>query len=344
MAKRTKKASDIKVAVVGYGAAFNMGRLHLEQMREAGMTPVAVADADAVRLRAAERDFPGIETYATLAQMLKRSAADLVTIITPHNTHAKLALQCLRAGRHVVCEKPFAVTTAECDRMIAEARRRRLMVTAYHNRHWDGCILEATRQIGGGAIGRVVRIEARTGGWSRPGDWWRSSRAISGGVLYDWGVHYLEYALQLIDTPLVEVSGHAHHGFWAPRTRWKKDTNEDDAGLVARFRGGPWLTLGISHIDASPRRAFMTIVGTEGTYLMDHGDWELIQPGPKRTRITRGRSPATQWSRFYANVAAHLSRGEPLVITPEHARRPIHILDLAVRSARAGRALRARHG
>ena len=66
------KASEIKVGVVGYGGAFNMGRAHLNQMKTAGMTPVAVTEVDPTRLKVAETDFPGIETYATVDEMLKK--------------------------------------------------------------------------------------------------------------------------------------------------------------------------------------------------------------------------------------------------------------------------------
>ncbi|MCX6969744.1 MAG: hypothetical protein NTV93_06250 [Verrucomicrobia bacterium] len=101
---------------------------------------------------------------------------------------------------------------------------------------------------------------------------------IKVGVLYDWGVHLLEYSLQLIDAPVGEVSGFAHEGFWAPKTKWKADANEDEG------------------------------------------------------------------FRYYENVAAYLTKKAPLVITPEWSRRPIHILDLAARSAKTGKAIPAKYG
>ncbi|MBC8041640.1 MAG: Gfo/Idh/MocA family oxidoreductase, partial [Opitutaceae bacterium] len=131
--KPFKSPSEIKVGVIGYGGAFNMGRQHLQQMQAAGMTPVAVCEVDASRLAVATTDFPGIETYPTIAAMLKNSAVNLIVIITPHNTHASLALQCLRAGRHVVCEKPLAITTKEVDAMIAAAKKAGVMLSTYHN-------------------------------------------------------------------------------------------------------------------------------------------------------------------------------------------------------------------
>ena len=54
-------------------------------------------------------------------------------------------------------------------------------------------------------IGDVVRVDAQMGGWNQPGEWWRTSKTISGGIMYDWGVHLLEYALQLLGVSDVSV-------------------------------------------------------------------------------------------------------------------------------------------
>ena len=175
--KKFKRAKDIRVGVIGYGGAFNMGKAHLNEMKGAGMTPVAVVEIDRSRLKVVKEDFPGIETYSSVAAMLKKSDVNLVTLITPHNTHAKLALQCLKAGRSVVCEKPMAITTAECDVMIATAKKKGSVLSVYHNRHWDGCILRAVKEIKKGVIGDVIRIEAHMGGRGKPGNWWRTSRS-----------------------------------------------------------------------------------------------------------------------------------------------------------------------
>ena len=209
-----KNKKDITVGVIGYGGAFNMGRKHLQEMKKAGMTPVAVTEIDESRLAVAEEDFPGIETYGSVAKMLKQSDVKLITIITPHNTHAKLAVQCLKAGKHVVCEKPLAIRTSECDSMIATAGKK-LMVSTYHNRHWDGCVLSAVKKVKEQKIiGDVFKAELHMGNYGAPREWWRSSKTVSGGIMYDWGVHLLEYALQVIDSEIVEVSGFAHTGYW----------------------------------------------------------------------------------------------------------------------------------
>jgi scyllo-inositol 2-dehydrogenase (NADP+) len=335
------KPQDITVAVIGYGGAFNMGKHHLDLMKAAGMTPLAVVELDPARLEVAKKDFPGIETYGTVEEMLKTSKANLVTLITPHNTHAPLALACLAAGKHVVCEKPFAITTDECDRMIAAAKAKGLMVSTFHNRHWDGCILKAVELNDAGAFGEIVRVDAHMGGHGQPGDWWRTSKSISGGILYDWGVHLLEYSLQLVKSDLIEVSGFAKRGFWAAKSKWGADTNEDEGYLVARFVSGAWVSVMISSIDANPRRGFLDITGTKASMLVDWGGYELTTPGPGETIVTKGKFPDGRGDLYYKNVADHLVKGVPLVITPEWARRPIHILDLAGQSAATGRSLPA---
>lgn len=321
-----------------------MGRAHLNEMAKAGMVPTAVVELSEDLRKQAKKDFPGIATYANLGTMLSKCDVDMVAIITPHNTHAKLALQCLKAGKHVVCEKPLAITTGECDAMIAAAKANGVVLSTYHNRHWDGCILKAVEEIRGGAIGDVVRIEAHMGGYGKPGDWWRSSKTISGGIMYDWGVHVLEYSLQLLDGDMVEVSGYAKYGYWADQTKWGKDTNEDEGQAVVRFSNGQWLTLTISQLDSNPKRGVLEITGTKGTYIMDHGSYEVISRNEKgESTVRRGGNPAGEGWKLYQNIADHLIKGEELIITPEWARRPIHILDLADRSAKQSRAQLAKY-
>lgn len=340
-----KKASDIKVGVVGYGGAFNMGKHHFNEMVKAGMTVSAVAEVDPKRLEAAKADFPGIATFASLGEMLKKGDVNLITIITPHNTHAKLAIAALNAGKHVVCEKPLAITTEECDAMIAAARKNKVVISTYHNRHWDGPILNAMKHMGQGLVGDVVRVEAHMSGYGKPGDWWRSSKSISGGILYDWGVHLLEYSLQILgaQAKIDQVTAFAKKGFWSGQTKWKNDTNEDEGYAIARFSNGSWLSLLVSSIDNNPRRGFVEVTGTKGSYIVDWNANEFICKKGGATVITKYPNPQGEGWKFYQNVADHLVKGEKLVITGEWARRPIHILDLADKSARKGQTLKAKY-
>jgi predicted dehydrogenase len=340
---KSSTPAEIKTGVVGYGGAFNMGRQHLREMQAAGMTPLAVAELDPARLAAARDDFPGIETYASVSEMLAKSAVGLITVITPHNTHAALGAQLTAAGRHCILEKPMALTTGECDAMIATAKKHDVLVSAYHTRHWDGCILKAIDVVKSGVLGDIVRADMRHGAHERPLAWWRANREISGGILYDWGVHLLEYALQIVHGELTEVTAYAWDGFWSgdPGAPFPAGVlNEDEAHLVARFSSGQRVTLTVTGIDAAPEHGLGRITGTRGTHLIDHRTYETTIALPTgECQTTRGKNPPSQGDAFYKNIAAHLTTGEPLVITPEWARRPVEILDLANQSARLKRAI-----
>lgn len=343
MKRSARKRSDIRVGVIGYGGAFNMGREHLKAMQAAGMTPCAVAELDPKRLEVAGADFPGIGLFSDVASLLRRSDAALITVITPHSTHYPLGMQCLKAGRHVVLEKPMAITTAECDRMIKLSKSKGLLLSTYHNRHWDGWILQALELLRSGRLGKLVRIELRMGQRAAPRDWWRSSRSLSGGILYDWGVHLIEYALQICESEVAEVSGFATEGFWVGQGShpYPKDANEDEARAIIRMASGVCVDLVITSLDVEPPRGILRIVGTQGSHQFDWGGFETTVAGEGGTRQTvRGPNRKDEWGHYYDNIAAHLAEKAPLIITPEWSRRTIHILDLAGRSARLGRTLR----
>ena len=129
---------------------------------------------------------------------------------------------------------------------------------------------------------------------------------------------------------------------WADKTAWKADTNEDEGYAVARFANGAWLTLMISSIEANPKRGWLEITGTKGSYIMDGGTYEILLPGGNPSLI-KGPNPDSEGWRFYQNIADHLVKNTPLVITGEWARRPIHILDLACKSAEKNAALKAKY-
>ena len=230
------------------------------------------------------------------------------------------------------------------------------MVSTYHNRHWDGWVLRAVREIvEKQTIGEVYKVELHMGEYAMPGAWWRSSKSTSGGILYDWGVHLLEYALQVIPSRVTEVSGFAHEGYWPSRMKpshpWKKDCIEDEATAIVRFKNGALINLSISQTRSEPDLCPVVFHGTKGCYEVrfytysDRDGWTVRKAGRGGKLVTTtGKHPRSRSDLYYKNIAQHLCGKEKLVITPQWARRPIHILDLAVRSAQQGRALKAKDG
>ena len=215
---------NIRCGVVGYGGAFNMGQTHLNSMtRNRRMEVAAVCELDAARRKVAEEDFPGVETFAEVGDMLKNAELDLVTIITPHNTHSPLAIECLNAGVNVVCEKPLAITSRQVKDMMSAAKKNGVMLSTFHNRRWDGDFQTLRDLVNKEkAIGRVHRIEAGFYGYGAQGNWWRSDRKISGGAIYDWGAHFTDWILNVVPEKIDWVSG-----YQVKNRAWKGYSNED---------------------------------------------------------------------------------------------------------------------
>lgn len=333
MAKAKKDAKgSLHTGVVGYGGAFNMGRLHLTSMaKNKWMEVAAVCELDPARRAVATEDFPGIKTYGSVGNMLRGADLDLVTIITPHNTHAKLAVQCLNAGINVVCEKPLAITSAEVKQMLAAAKKKKVMISTFHNRRWDGDFVVLRDLIRKEKIiGRVFRVEAGFYGYGEQGTWWRSNKKISGGAIYDWGAHFTDWILNIVPEQVDWVSG-----YQVKNKEWKKYDNEDHSEYTLRFKSGCTATLTMSNLSMSPRPRWR-VLGERGS-IEDIGGKYLVKT------IVNGRQMNTEvpfaesnWDAYYENVYRHLMGRAKLVITPESAGRVIGVLEAANISAARG--------
>jgi predicted dehydrogenase/type 1 glutamine amidotransferase len=331
---RTER-KPLKAGVIGYGKSFKMGKLHLESMRDAaGFEIVAVCDLVEQRLIEAREEFPYIQTYRSAAQMLAQSGVELVTVITEHNVHAKLAIQCLNAGCNVITEKPFCVTVKEADAMIAAARKHRRMLSVFHNRRWDGDYMAIKDVIARGMIGDVFQIEATMGGYGHPSYWWRSDKRISGGAFYDWGAHVVDWTLGLVPAPVTEVCGH-----FQEKRVWHDVTNEDHCATVLRFANGCSAHIELSNI-AAIKKPRWRILGTLGGILdWDDDKLEVVSYNDGIRLDSQVAYRPSDWHAYYRNVADHLLLDEPLAVTPESARRVIAVIQTSELSTRANKAL-----
>jgi len=333
------KSQAIRVGLIGYGPQFGMGKHHAGDIAQTNvLETVAVADIDPKALRQVRKDLgEEILTFDSANKMLAADVVDMCVIITPHNTHARLAMQCLAAGKHVVVEKPMCLSYREAEKMIQAARDNDRMLTVFHNRRWDGDYMAIKKAIADGLIGEVFHIEAYMGGWSKPRDWWRSDKQISGGAFYDWGAHFLDWTLGLIpEARMTHITGFFHQD-----VAWKRFSNEDQVQAIVRFDTGCVADVQISSV-AFAGRARWRILGTKGTI----EDWN----GGSFTVYTQIKGYPTQidvdyqerqWQEYYRNIAAHLTRGTELVVKPEEAARTIAIMEYAERSSKQGKTFRA---
>jgi scyllo-inositol 2-dehydrogenase (NADP+) len=333
------KTSTIRCAIIGYGGAFNMGRAHGNWINAApGMEVVAVCDLDASREAAAKEDFPGCEFYTDVSELLSGCDFDLAAIVTPHNTHAAISVQCSQAGKHVVVEKPMCISVAEADAMIGAAQAAGTIVTVFHNRRHDGDFLALKEIVEKGLIGDVFKVEVFMGGYGHPGTWWRANKAISGGAFYDWGAHLVDWLLHVMPQRMTQVSG------WFHKLVWMDVTNEDHVHAVIVFESGATADVQLSSLARVGKPRWL-LLGTKGAIKDAGGHFEVsseVEGIPAEMRIAYKKADWAEMP-FYTNLAKHLLEGAPLEVTPESARRPIAVFETAEKSSAAGQPLPVPH-
>jgi len=330
-------SDPIRCGIIGYGGAYDMGKAHGEMI---GLTPglelVAICDLDPERLVLAESDFPGVRVFTNYLEMLGSGKLDLVVVVTPHNTHAAIAVECLDMGKHVITEKPMCITVEEGVRMVTAAEKNDRLLSVFHNRRWDGDYTTLKSIVESGSIGEIFQIDVFSGGYERPGSWWRSNKEISGGALHDWGAHFVDWFLDLVPSKVIDVAGYFH------KRRWHEVTNEDHTVAVLRFENGVVATLEQSSLAAAFKDRWR-VLGTEGAATWrgyDEDFWNVVSyrdsetPIPSKVTFLQG-----DWQAYYRNIANHLLEGEDLVVKGEHGLRILSMIEAAEKSSKVGRSV-----
>jgi predicted dehydrogenase len=271
----------IRLAVLGTGG---MANVHAERFNAiAGCKVVAAADVDLARASAFAEKHQIPSAFAGAKDLLKKADFDAVTIVTPDAFHAPLALECLKAGKHVLCEKPLALNYPDAKRMVAAARKSgAINMVNFSYRDWPA-IQAVAAIIQKGEIGEVRHVEASYlqawlaskiwGDWRTTPAWlWRlSSQHGSKGVLGDVGVHIVDFATFPVG-PITSVFCRLKAFDKAPGNRigeYTLDAN-DSAVLNVEFQNG---ALGTIHTTrwcgGHANRLFLKVAGTRGTVEID---------------------------------------------------------------------------
>ncbi len=340
--------APLRVAVVGFGlggAAFHAPFI----AAETGLRIAAIVTGNPERARDARTRYPGADVVPDTEALWRMAGAlDVAVITTPNRTHVPLALAALDAGLHVVVDKPLAVTAADARRLVAAARKRHRVLTAYHNRRWDGDFLTLRRLIREGALGEVFRFESRFVRWRpEPTPGWRQepSPAEGGGILYDLGPHLVDQALVLF--------GPVRHVHVEMDTRRPGTRVDDDAFLALTHESGVRSHLWANVISAGPAPRFR-VLGSRASwtkYGMDVQEAKL-RAGRSPDEPGFGDEPEERWgtlddgvasrttptepgayTAFYEGVRRAIREGTPPPVDPADAVAVLEIIDAAHRAA-----------
>lgn len=338
----------INAVVVGYGFA---GRgFHCYLLKQApGLHLYGVVSSRAEAREQAQREY-GVKTFATLEQALDDSNVQLLVVATPHHTHASLCIQAMNAGRHVVTDKVMCMNTSEADAMIAAARQHNVMLSVFHNRRWDWDYLTVKKAIADGLLGEPFLFESVVLMFGPRRTRWREEAAHSGGLMFDWGAHFVDQALDLIPSTVESVYCDIQYH------RVSDADAGDHARLTLRFANKAVFHTEMSKAGrlAKPR---WWILGTAGA-LIQHGvDPQepamlagnidaATQPPEHRALVKTERDGQPveltletvrgSWKSYYQNIADHLNEGRELIVQPEQIRRVMQVFDAARVAAGSG--------
>jgi predicted dehydrogenase len=290
---------------------------------------IAARDPNRAQAFAAER---GIATvHASYEALIADPSIDLVYVATPPALHAGVTIKALEAGKHVLCEKPFAMNAGEAQRMLDSAvRAGRRVIEAYHYRHhalWHR-IVEICR---GGALGRILSLEAAFHvPIAKSADEFRWNASLGGGALMDLGCYPLQWVrVAAGEEPVVERAS----------TRMV-DGVDAATDAVLHFPSGAVAKVACS-MDGNSFAAFLNIVGERGTMKvlnplapqMGH-KLAVTIGGETRTEVLEG--PSTFAAQLQA-VATTLLDGAPFPLERDDPVKSMAAID-AVRAAATSRA------
>lgn len=339
----------IRTAIIGFGTA---GRLfHAPYLAaDSGFRIDAIVTGDPERQAQAREEHPRARIVPDVeALWADADDVDLVVVASPSGTHGALAEAALRAGCHVVVDKPFVADAAEGEALIELAAAQGLVLTVFQNRRWDGDFLTLRDLVASGRLGEVRRFESRFEWWQpTPTQGWKSDAPVSeaGGILFDLGPHLIDQALQLFG-PVRDV--------YAEIDRVRDGVaSDDDVFLALEHESGVHSHLWMSAVAATPGPRFR-VLGSEAAYTtwgLD-GQEPALEAGARPGDPGFGDTPEDRWGtlaagdaservptakgdygRFYAGVAAAITRGEAVPVDPADAVAGLRLIATARASGR----------
>lgn len=344
------------MGIIGYGG---MGGWHaenvasrLEDIKVKGIYDIQ----ESAREKAREK---GLYIYADINELLNDKELDFVTIATPNDTHKDYAISLLKAGKHVVCEKPVTMNVAELEEIIQTAKETGKVFSVHQNRRWDQDYVILKEILSQDMVGKPYFIESRVQGSRRAMYGWRGHKINGGGMVLDWGVHLLDQFLNLIDSPVVSIQAHLLNLY--------SDDVEDNIKILLRFENGisALCEMSTNCLINNPR---WHVSCTDGTILIE--DWSCkgkivrlqsdsamtwsedivyTEAGPTRTMAPRPEYTTqildlpevkTDWTDYYKNIMKVIEGKEELIVKPEQALRVMKVIEKVFESEKSGTGIR----
>lgn len=341
--------NSIITGLIGFGTG---GRIFhapiISSMQNFRLQKISTSSATAattIRLH-----YPDTKIVQYADEVLEDQELELVIIATPNASHFPLAKKALLNGKHVIVEKPFTVSVAEADELIALAESQKKIITVHHNRRWDSDFKTVKKIIDGKLLGTLVEYEAHFDRFRNvlKENSWKETDDRGSGILYDLGSHLIDQALYLFGLPLE---------LFANLQAQRPGSEVVDQFELLLFYPGLKVTLKAGMLVREPLPHFI-LSGINGSFVkfgMDVQEEALKKGLTPLNSANWGEEPEILWGKintevngvhqegkvqsekgdyreFFQNIYDAIRLQEPLMITAQQARDTIKIIELALKS------------
>ncbi|WP_106767351.1 oxidoreductase [Paenibacillus faecalis] len=338
----------IQVGIIGYGLSGSTFHApFLANLPDYNIYAVVSSNSDKVK-----KDLPRAKVVDSVNQLLLDEEISVVVVATPNATHFEYAKKAIEAGKHVVVDKPFTVTTEEADALIRLAREKEVLLTVYHNRRWDNDFLTVRNLLETKALGRLSLYQVHFNRY-RPlvQHSWKERQGPGAGELYNLGSHLIDQAILLFGKPKTvwadmgaerdgsEVTDYFHlvFGYESHRVILHAGSLVRQAGPRFELHGdkGSFLKYGLDPQEAQLKQGMLP--GDTG-WGEDHPDQygELVTELSGLTVQGEIETLPGRYQAFYQGLAEAILEGAEVPVKPEDARDTISMIEYAIESYRRG--------
>jgi predicted dehydrogenase len=303
------------------------------------------------------RRYPQVKVVRSMDDIAKDPSIELVIVNTPNASHHEYAKLLLEAGKHIVVEKPFTVTTAEADDLIALAKKKNRVLTVFQNRRLDGDFLTVKKLIEGNLLGKIVEVETHYDRFRNVIDnsSWKENAGTGVSILYNLGSHMLDQVYMLFGMPQeldarmgIQRPGGAVDDYYDIRMTYSSWNVIVKSSYLVREPGPRYVLHGVNgsfvKYGIDPQEQALKdggIPGTPGWGTESSDWWGKINTSLNGIHLEgKIETLPGDYLTYYRNVYDAIRENKPLIVKPEESRESMRLIEACFESNRLRKAIK----
>ncbi|MDR1017829.1 MAG: Gfo/Idh/MocA family oxidoreductase [Lachnospiraceae bacterium] len=342
----------MKIGIVGFGFMGHCDADTFDTFDDIELT--AVCDTNPDQLKDAPE---GVKQYSNVDDMLKDADIDVVMVSTPNPSHPEMVKKAAKAGKHVICEKPAAMSVKEFDEMVEACKEAGVLFTVHQQRRWDTDYRVMKEVYDKHMVGDPYIIKSQLYGFNGYMHDWHVYPEMGGGMLYDWGVHLIDQILNMVDSKIVSL--------YADIRNVINEKVDDYFKIIMKFASGVTAEIELGTYYLTPMRGWF-IGGNTGSAMLNGFTNEgkivrtehLLENVPGKITMTavgptRSFGPAPEGllideplpevnvsqRDYFVQFLKAFNGEEEVFVKPEQVRRVLRVMDAVRESGKTGKAI-----